>query len=93
MGMAIIIDEKKNLKGIFTDGDLRRILETTAINFDSKISRFMKKNPLTIEPDKNISDAISLLNTKKINQLVVLNKNKKVMGALSIHTLLEKGFI
>ena len=93
MGMAIIIDEKKNLKGIFTDGDLRRILETTSINFDSKISRFMKKNPLTIEPDKNISDAISLLNTKKINQLVVLNKNKKVMGALSIHTLLEKGFI
>ena len=84
---------KKNLKGIFTDGDLRRISETTAINFDSKISRFMKKNPLTIEPDKNISDAISLLNTKKINQLVVLNKNKKVMGALSIHTLLEKGFI
>ena len=53
----------------------------------------MKKNPLTIEPDKNISDAINLLNTKKINQLVVLNKNKKVMGALSIHTLLEKGFI
>lgn len=93
MGMAIIIDGKKNLEGIFTDGDLRRILETTSINFDSKISRFMKKNPLTIEPDKNISDAIRLLNTKKINQLVVLNKNKKVMGALSIHTLLEKGFI
>ena len=93
MGMAIIIDGKKNLEGIFTDGDLRRILETTSINFDSKISRFMKKNPLTIEPDKNISDAISQLNTKKINQLVVLNKNKKVMGALSIHTLLEKGFI
>ena len=93
MGMAIIIDGKKNLKGIFTDGDLRRIQETTSINFDSKISRFMKKNPLTIEPDKNISDAISLLNTKKINQLVVLNKNKKVIGALSIHTLLEKGFI
>ena len=93
MGMAIIIDGKKNLEGIFTDGDLRRILETTSINFDSKISRFMKKNPLTIEPDKNISDAISLLNTKKINQLVVLNKNKKVMGALSIPTLLEKGFI
>ena len=93
MGMAIIIDGKKNLQGIFTDGDLRRIQETTSINFDSKISRFMKKNPLTIEPDKNISDAISLLNAKKINQLVVLNKNKKVMGALSIHTLLEKGFI
>ena len=93
MGMAIIIDGKKSLEGIFTDGDLRRILETTPINFDSKISRFMKKNPLTIEPDKNISDAISLLNKKKINQLVVLNKNKKVMGALSIHTLLEKGFI
>ena len=93
MGMAIIIDGKKNLEGIFTDGDLRRILETTSINFDSKISKFMKKNPLTIEPDKNISDAINLLNTKKINQLVVLNKNKKVMGALSIHTLLEKGFI
>jgi arabinose-5-phosphate isomerase len=93
MGMAIIIDEKKNLKGIFTDGDLRRIIETTEINFDTKISRFMKKNPLTIEPDKNISDAINLLNAKKINQLVVLNKNKKVMGALSIHTLLEKGFI
>jgi len=93
MGMAIIIDGKKNLEGIFTDGDLRRILETNSINFDSKISRFMKKNPLTIEPDKNISDAISLLNAKKINQLVVLNKNKKVIGALSIHTLLEKGFI
>ena len=93
MGMAIIIDEKKNLKGIFTDGDLRRIIETTEINFDTKISRFMKKNPLSIEPDKNISDAINLLNAKKINQLVVLNKNKKVMGALSIHTLLEKGFI
>ena len=37
-----------------------------------------EKNPLTIEPDKNISDAISLLNTKKINQLVVLNKNKRL---------------
>jgi len=93
MGMAIVTDEKKNLKGIFTDGDLRRIIETTPINFDTKISRFMKKNPLTIEPEKNISDAISLLNAKKINQLVVLNKNKKVIGALSIHTLFEKGFI
>ena len=93
MGMAIVTDEKKNLKGIFTDGDLRRIIETTPINFDTKISRFMKKNPLTIEPEKNISDAISLLNAKKINQLVVLNTNKKVIGALSIHTLFEKGFI
>ena len=53
----------------------------------------MKTNPLTIEPDRNISEAISLLHIKKINQLVVLNKNKKVIGALSIHTLLEKGFI
>lgn len=70
MGMAIIIDGKKNLQGIFTDGDLRRILETTSINFDSKISRFMKKNPLTIEPDKNISDAISLLNIKKLINLL-----------------------
>ena len=93
MGMAIVTDDKKNLKGIFTDGDLRRILETTTINFESKISRFMKKNPLTIETNKNISEAISLLNAKKINQLVVLNKNKKVIGALSIHTLFEKGFI
>lgn len=93
MGMAIVTDEKKNLKGIFTDGDLRRILETTIVNFESKISKFMKTNPLTIEPDRNISEAISLLHIKKINQLVVLNKNKKVIGALSIHTLLEKGFI
>ena len=91
--MAIVTDDKKNLKGIFTDGDLRRILETTTINFESKISSFMKKNPLTIKANKNISEAISLLNAKKINQLVVLNKNKKVIGALSIHTLFEKGFI
>lgn len=88
MGMTLIVDNGQ-LAGIFTDGDLRRLLKNGTTDFAHlQVSKLMNTTPTTIAPHALAVDAIDLMRTKKINQLPVVDGGNLV-GALSIHDLLK----
>lgn len=91
IGIVGVIDAKQKLIGIFTDGDLRRTLETEPdIKFHSTyISSVMNKKFITVDPSILASEAVNILEQNKINSAFVLDQNNKVIGAFNLHTLLQ----
>jgi arabinose-5-phosphate isomerase len=87
MGMTTVLDEGGRVIGIFTDGDLRRSLEKGADVRTSRITEVMKQGPRTIGPDKLAVEAVELMERFKINQLVVVGPDQKLLGALNMHDL------
>ncbi len=92
-GSACVIDKKGNLKGIFTDGDLRRHLETDPNLALQQVKDVMTKNPITITRDQLAADAYRLLKERKIDEIPVVDKKNKVVGLLDIQDLLRSGVI
>lgn len=87
-GCVGVINEKKNLIGIITDGDLRRNITKNFI--DMPIDEVMTKDPLSIEPEKNIKSAIKMMNDNKITALFVLNKKSNTpIGIVHIHDCIK----
>ena len=89
LGCVGFIDDNGTLTGIITDGDLRRCL--SARIFDEKASNIMTKNPKTISPDTLASEALKIMNTKKITNLFAVDSNNKPVGVIHIHDLLANG--
>jgi len=92
-GSATIVDKKGKLVGIFTDGDLRRHIESDFDLVQRKVKDVMTKNPTTISADKLAAEALSILRQKKIDELPVVDKNKKPAGLLDIQDLLKAGLL
>jgi len=88
LGM-VIIHEDMNLKGIYTDGDLRRTLEKTQNLNDLRINDVMTKDCLAILDSEPAIKAVELMDGKNINSLPVLDKNKKIVGAINMHSLMQ----
>ncbi len=91
LGIAAIIDQKQ-LKGIFTDGDLRRTLAAEPNIHQSKIKDFMTPNCITISSHQIATEALNIMQQKKVNALIVVD-NKKIVGALNMHDLLQAGIV
>lgn len=89
LGMTAILDEQQTLLGIFTDGDLRRLIEQKADIRDLKIKEVMTVKPRTIGPDKLAVDAVNLMENGLISQVVVTDGDNRVVGALNFHDLFE----
>lgn len=89
LGMTAIIDPEQNLLGIFTDGDLRRLIEQKTDIRDLKIKEVMTRSPRTIGPDRLAVDAVNLMENGLISQVIVTDENNKVVGALNFHDLFE----
>jgi arabinose-5-phosphate isomerase len=87
MAMTAVVDNNNKLLGIFTDGDLRRLLEHGHDFRQVKIADVMHKNPRTIGPDQLAVEAVKIMETYRINQLLVADKNGGLVGALHIHDL------
>jgi arabinose-5-phosphate isomerase len=85
--MTAVVDEDNRLAGVFTDGDLRRLLEHVNDFSNVKIGDVMHKNPRTIDPDQLAVEAVKLMETHRINQLLVADTDGKLVGALHIHDL------
>ena len=86
LGCVGLVDDEGNLSGIFTDGDLRRY-----INSDLKTTKaldIMTKNPITANPEMFASEAIKIMNEKKITNMFVL-EGKKPIGTIHIHDILK----
>ena len=85
-GCLGIIDPQGNIIGIITDGDLRRSLSANIIKMPA--AKIMTENPITIDEDSSIMDAISIMNTKKITCLFIVNENKPI-GIVHLHDLIK----
>jgi arabinose-5-phosphate isomerase len=87
MAMTAVVDEDFKAIGVFTDGDLRRLIESVQDFTTLSISDVMHANPRTIGPDQLAVEAVELMEKFRINQLLVADAGGKLVGALHIHDL------
>jgi arabinose-5-phosphate isomerase len=88
LGMTAVLDADGRLQGIFTDGDLRRLLQRAADVRHVKLADVMTRNPLTIAPDVLAAEAAQLMDQRKKNQLLVVDAGGALVGALHMHDLM-----
>lgn len=92
-GSACVLNEQGQFIGIFTDGDLRRHIESDPNLLDRKVFEVMTKNPTTIHKDKLAVEALQLLKDKKIDEIPVIDTKNKLVGLLDIQDLLKVGLL
>ena len=85
-GCVVILDKQKKIKGIITDGDLRRSIGK--INMNEKAINIMKVKPIVAKSDLLISSAIVLMNKNSITSLIIANQNKPI-GIVNIKKCLD----
>jgi len=85
-GCVVIIDNQKKIKGIITDGDLRRAIKK--LDMSDKATNIMSKKPITATKDLLISSAIALMNKNSITSLLITKKNTPI-GIVNLKTCLE----
>ncbi len=87
MGMTAVLDDEGCVTGIFTDGDLRRALERSVDLHHTLVSAVMTKNPRTIGPDRLAVEAVEIMERNKVNQILVVDGGRRLLGALNMHDL------
>lgn len=87
MGMTAVLDDDSRVIGIFTDGDLRRTLEKSIDLRTTSIAEVMKRGPRAIGPDKLAAEAVEIMERSKVNQLLVVDDEHRLLGALNMHDL------
>ena len=90
LGMTAVISSQKELLGIITDGDLRRMLEQNTSLEGIVAADIMTVNPKTIHPEALAMEALDVLRKFDITQLVVANQ-KQYLGVLHLHDLIREG--
>jgi len=93
LGMTAVLDHDQRVEGIFTDGDLRRMLEKNLDVHTTPVSNVMTKPCTVIEADILAAEAMQIMETKKINALLVVDENRNLLGALNMHDLLRAGIV
>lgn len=90
LGMTTIVDAQQRVVGVFTDGDLRRILDE---RFDpnGEMREVMTSNPKTIRPRMLAAEAVHIMETSRITALPVVDDQNVLVGALNVHDLLRAG--
>ena len=90
-GATCVVNDENILTGIFTDGDLRRLMEKSGTDaFNVKIENAMTKNPKIINPDSLAAEAVRIMQDNEISVLIAVENNKPV-GIIHIHELLKAG--
>jgi arabinose-5-phosphate isomerase len=89
LGMTAILEDDGRLAGIFTDGDLRRLLERGADARATRVAEVMTSAPLTVAADALAAEAARLLDAQRKNQLLVTDPNGRLVGALHMHDLMR----
>lgn len=92
-GMTNVVDEKGDLVGILTDGDLRRLLSKGRNLLDRPIHECMSKDPITIDRKELATRALHLLESKKITSLAVVEGENHLVGLIHLHHLWRTGMI
>lgn len=93
LGATVVLDASNKIKGIITDGDIRRLLEKTDDIKLLKASDIVISNPKTILNNSFAVDALEQMNSFNINQLVVVNAANEYLGIIHLHDLIREGII
>ena len=93
LGMTAIVDAEQRLCGLFTDGDLRRALAAGADLRDAPIVELMTKRPQTVLADKLAAEAFQIMETRRINGLLVTDDENRLVGVFNMHDLLKAGVV
>lgn len=92
LGTVLITDESDELIALVSDGDIRRALLRDDFSLEANVLEYATINPMTMDDEEMLaSEALVLIEEKKIQLLVITDKDKKIKGVLHIHTLIEKG--
>jgi arabinose-5-phosphate isomerase len=88
LGMTTVLTDDGKLAGIFTDGDLRRLMEKHGgATLSMTAGDCMVNSPQTIGPDVLASEALNLMEKRKITSVVVVDASQKVLGVVHLHDL------
>lgn len=90
LGFTLVVDNDGKLKGIITDGDIRRFLLKQSDIGKGKIEECMTKNPKTIEEDRLAVQAIAIMEKLEITCLIIVDEDNKPKGIVHLHDLLGK---
>jgi arabinose-5-phosphate isomerase len=93
LGMTAVVDATDKLIGIFTDGDLRRVLAQTLDVHTTKLADFMTTDCKTGLPHMLAAEALELMQRHKINALLILDQEQQLVGAINMHDLLRAGVV
>jgi len=94
LGMTAVLHHDGTLAGVFTDGDLRRLFDLDKLDFNQQtIATVMTTNPVVARPQMLAAEVVNLMETKKINGLIVVDHNNTAVGALNMHDLLKAGVV
>lgn len=93
LGATAIVDADDVVQGIFTDGDLRRALDQGADLNVTPIDELMTRNCTLISPGLLAAEALQIMDNGKFNALMVVDDNKRLVGALNMHDLLRAGVV
>ncbi|MCU0766586.1 MAG: KpsF/GutQ family sugar-phosphate isomerase [Gammaproteobacteria bacterium] len=88
LGMTAVVAQDR-VVGVFTDGDLRRALDRDVDVRTVAVDTVMSRNPVTVRPDLLAAEALALMESRKINALLVTEPEGRLVGALNMHDLLR----
>jgi arabinose-5-phosphate isomerase len=95
LGIAAVTDDGNRILGILTDGDLRRILENRTIDsirgsfLDERVEGFMTRSPVSVRGELLASEAVALMESRKVSQLLVIDESGCLEGILHFHDCLR----
>ena len=93
LGLVTVINSEGKLQGILTDGDLRRVLERRVDIYSEIIDNVMIRTPYTVNAGTLAVDALMLIRSKSINSLPVIDKESKVVGAITWQNIVKAGIV
>jgi arabinose-5-phosphate isomerase len=90
-GCAALVNAQGQLQGIFTDGDLRRCLDRSPDFLERPVTEFMSRTPKTASPDTLAEEALRIMNQFQIDQVIVIDDERKPIGLLDIQDIVQVG--
>ena len=88
-GMTAVVDQSNHVLGIFTDGDLRRVLDQSVDIHTTQITTVMTPDCTTVQPHLLAAEALRIMQQRKINGLLVVDEQRLLLGVLNVHDLLR----
>jgi len=94
LGMTTVVDSSGHLSGIFTDGDLRRLLDHGQVDIrQMKVEQVMTSKCTTVRPEMLAAEALQIMDSRSVNALPVIDAEGNLQGALNMHDLLRAGVV
>lgn len=93
LGMTTVVDRENRIKGVFTDGDLRRALDTAPDVHSCRITEVMTSNCQTARAEMLAAEALQIMQEKKINALPIVDDELRLVGTVNMHDLLRAGVV